>query len=433
MTPRSFVALLSCLLAFALAGCSNSGGGSSGTQIRIVNAVPDAAAIMVTVGSTTVVNNLAFQGLTQYSGVDSGAQEFKVSANGGASNAIDTTLNLNSGANYTYVVFNPVASTQALLIVDSGIPQPASGTFNFRVINVASGIGAVDVYLTPPGTDINGTSPTISSVPLAALSAILTPNAGSLELRITSAGTKDIIYDTPAQNFVSQSTYEIVVYTVGSARLVNVAFLNVDDAGTGQVENNLLAEYKVLNASQVPSALNVLVDGNLQLSNVPYAGVSNYVVANAGNRTFTVQATATPGANLLTLVNNLASASDTTIVLNGPAGALVGTVLKDNNLPPAAGRARIRFVNSSPDLGAVDVYINFSKQVSALATNAASSYIEVTADLNLGTAYEFDFNLAGTTTPVLQLKNTTIIATHTYSIYVIGVAAGLQGVVVKDD
>ena len=433
MISRSFVALLSCLLAFTLAGCGKSGGGGGGTQIRIVNVVPDAAAISVIIGSTTVVNNLAFQGLTQYSGVDSGSQEFKVSANGGASNAIDTMLNLNSNANYTYVVYNPVSSTQAALIVDSGIPQPASGTFNFRVINVASGIGLIDVYLTPPGTDINSTSPTVGSVNVGALSAILTPNAGSLELRITSAGTKDVIFDTAAQNFVSQNTYEIVVYTVGSARLVNVAFLNVDDAGTGQIENNLLAEYKVLNASQVASPLNVLVDGNLQLSNVPYAGVSLYVVTTTGNRTFTVQATATPGANLLTLVNNLASASDTSIVLTGPAGALVGTVLKDNNLPPAAGRARIRFVNSSPDLGAVDVYVNFSKQVSGLATNTASTYIEVTADANLGTAYEFDFNIAGTTIPALKLPNTTIIASHTYSVYVIGLAAGLQGVVVKDD
>jgi hypothetical protein len=418
---------------FTLAGCSSSGGGGSGTNIRVVNVVPDAAAISVTVGDTTVVTNLPFQGLTEYTGVGSGNQEFKVSANGGASNTIDTTINLNNSANYTYVLFNPVTNTTALLIVDSGIATPASGTFSFRVINVASGVGPVDVYLTLPGTDINSTSPTVGGVVLGGASAITTPNSGTLELRVTSAGTKDVIYDTPAQNFASESISEVVIYTVGSSRLVNVALLNVDDTGTGQVENNLLAEFKVLNASQVASPLNILVDGNLTLSNVPYAGVSNYVTAAAGSRNFTVQATATPGANLLSLVTTLGPATDTSIVLNGPAGTLVGTVLADNNLPPAIGRARIRFVNSSPDLGPVDVFVNFSKQVSALATNNASAYIEVTADAALGTAYEFDFNLAGTTTPVLKLPNTTIIANHTYSIYVIGLSTGLQGVVVKDD
>ena len=84
-------------------------------------------------------------------------------------------------------------------------------------------------------------------------------------------------------------------------------------------------------------------------------------------------------------------------------------MLADNNLPPPAGRARIRFVNSSPDLGAFDVYINFSKQVSGLATNSASAYNEVAADATIGTAFEFDFNLAGTTTPVLKLPNTVIV------------------------
>jgi hypothetical protein len=432
MNLRPALAIFSCLAALMLAACSHSGGGGGNTNLRIVNAIPDAAAISVTVGTQNVVSNLPFQGLTQYISVPSGNQEFKVSANGGASNAIDATLGLSGGANYTYVVFNPVASATAILVVDS-FPTPASGTFGFRVINAASGVGLVDVYLTAPGTDINSTSPTISAIAVGAVSAVFSPNAATLELRITAAGTKQILYDTGAQNFTNGASYQAVIYTVGSGTLVNVALLNIDTNGTGQVNANLLANFKVLNASQVASPLNVSVDGNLTLSNVPFAKASNYVTIANGNHTFTVQATATPGSNLLTLQSNLVSATDTTIVLNGAAGSLVGTVLADNNLPPATGRARLRFVNSSPNQGPLDVYINFSKQVSSLATNAASAYNEVTADTTLGTAFEFDFNIAGTTTPVLKLPNTTIVGGHTYSIYVIGLSGGLQGVVVQDD
>jgi hypothetical protein len=432
MNSRHAVAYFSCLLALALGACSHSGGGGGNTNLRVVNAIPDAAAISVTVATQTVVTNLAFQGLTQYVGVSSGAQEFKVSANGGASNAIDTTLNVNSGANYTYVVFNPVASATGLLFIDSGISSPGSGTFTFRVINVASGVGPVDAYLTPPGTDINATSPTISNVTLGAISNIVTPNTGTLELRVTAAGTKQVVYDTAPQAFVNPNIYEAVILTVGSSQLVNVAMLNVDSNGTGQLNPNLLAEFKVLNASQVSSPLNVSVDGNLTLSNIPYAAVSNYITTPTGTHTFGVQATATPGANLLNLQATLAAATDTSIVLNGSAGALAGTVLADNNLPPPLGRARLRFVNSSPNQGPVDVYINFSKQVSGLATNGASGYNEVAADSTLGTAFEFDFNIAGTTTPVLKMANTVIVANHTYTIYLIGLSTGLQGVLVKD-
>ena len=214
---------------------------------------------------------------------------------------------------------------------------------------------------------------------------------------------------------------------------MDVAVLNIDSNGTGQVKQNLLAEFKVINASLVASPLNVAVDGVITLSNVPYTGVSNYTTTSAGSHTFTVQATATPGANLVTLVNTLTAATDTSLVISGPAGALLPLVLQDNNLPPPAGRARLRFANVSADFPSLDVYVNFSKQVSSLTSNSASGYIEVTADTTTGTAFEFDFNTAGTVTPVLKMPNTTIIGGHTYTVYVVGPAAAPVGVVSKDD
>jgi len=431
MNSRLVVAFFSCLLALTLAACSHSGGGGS-TNMRIVNAIPDAPAVSVSVGGNTAVSNLPFQGVTNYISVSSGSQEIKVTANGGASNAIDQTLTL-PGSNITYILFNPVASATAILVNDSNLTAPTQGTFAFRVINVAAGIGLVDVYLTPPGTDLNSTSATISAASFGGVSALVNPNPGTLELRVTAAGTKQVIYDTAGQSFTAGNFYQAVVFTVGSGTLVNVAMLNLDDTGTGQTNQNLLANFKVLNASQVPSPLNVLVDGNLTLSNVPFGAVSNYVTIPAGNHTFGIQATATPGADLIDVVATLPPATDTSLVVNGQAGALTATVLSDNNLPPPVGRARVRFVNSSPNQGSLDVYINFSKQVSGLATNTASTYIEQTADATLGTAFEFDFNVAGTTTPVLKLPNTTLIAGHIYSVYVIGVAPALQGLLVKDD
>ena len=68
-----------------------------------------------------------------------------------------------------------------------------------------------------------------------------------------------------------------------------------------------------------------------------------------------------------------------------------------------------------------------------MASNSGSSYLEVTADATIGTAYEFDFNIASTTTPVLKLSAVSLIAGHTYTIYVVGPTTALQGVVAKDD
>lgn len=432
MNSRTRIVLL-CLLSLIVASCSKSGG-SSGARIRVMNAIPNAPAISLTLDTdSALVTNLQFQGLTQYLSTGSGSREFKVSANGGASFVIDTTLNLNSGTDYTYVVYGPVAAATGLLFADSGLANPNSGDFLFRAANTAAGVGTIDVYLTPPGTDLNTTLPTIGNVGFGSLSGIATVAKGIYEVRVTAANTKDVIYDTGATTFADQQKAEVVAFTKGSSKLVNVALLQIDNTGTGQVNDNLLAEFKVVNASSVASPLNVAVDGNLVLSNIPYTGVSNYTAVGAGPHTFTVQATATPGADLLSLPSTLDSATDTSLVLSGPAGALLPLVLSDNNLPPPAARAHVRFVNTSPDFAALDVYVNFSKQVSGLATNSASGYIELTGDTTIGTIYEFDFNTAGTVTPVLKLPNIPIIGNKIYTIYIVGPATAPLGVVAKDN
>jgi hypothetical protein len=434
MNSRRVLIFLLCLLSLTLASCGGKGSGGGSTRIRVLNAIPDATAISLTLDTNApIVTGLQFQQMTQYIDVGSGSHEFKVSANGGASNVIDTTLSLASGADLTYVVYGPVSAAVGLIFGDTGFTSPNSGNFAIRAVNAAAGVGPIDVYLTAPGTDLNTTSATIPNVGFGNVSAFTNVLAGTYEIRVTAANTKDVIFDTGTTAFADQTMIDVVAITKGSAKLVNMALLPITNTGAGQVNENLLAEFKVINASSVASPLNVAVDGTLTLSNVPYTGVSNYTTVSAGSRTFTVQATATPGANLLTLVNSLASATDTSLVLSGPAGALAPLVLQDNNLPPPTGRARLRFVDTSADFPSLDVYVNFSKQVSSLTTNSASSYLEVTADATIGTSYEFDFNTAGTVTPVLKLIGVSIIAGHTYTVYVVGPAAAPVGVVTKDD
>ena len=116
----------------------------------------------------------------------------------------------------------------------------------------------------------------------------------------------------------------------------------------------------------------------------------------------------------------------------GTAGAMVPLVLHDDNLPPAAGTAGVRIVNASASGDAFDVFVNFSKQVSGLAVGSASSYLSFNAAANVGTVYEFDFNVSGTTTAVLKLTNVALASGHKYTIYLAGPSSTLQGIVTQD-
>ncbi len=433
---RRLLTVLVCLLGLALASC-NSGNGVGATpnltRIRVINLVPNAPSIQVQLDSDQpFVSGLQFEQVTQYLEVKQGTHEFKVSADGGQTNIIDFTATLGMAQDFTFVVYGPVEAVNQRLLFDTNTTIPNGGTFLVRVLNVATGVTSVDVYLTQPGVDLGVTAPVVSGVSVGATSLYFPATTGNAELRITPGASKEVIYDAQVGAVADKSLAEIVVFGKGSAKLVNAAVLNIDASGTGQVYDSTLAEFKVLNAASLDAPLNVFADGALTLANIPFAGVSNYQKVGVGTRIITMESAASPGATLLTLEVSLAPATDTSIAVSGPGGALRSLVLSDNNLPSAVNRARVRFVNASPDLAAMDVYVNFARQFSNVASNAASPYAEIVADIT-GTVYEFDFNIAGTTTPVLKLPGVTLISGKTYTVYIVGPAAAPQGVISEDD
>ena len=432
--PRALLAAF-CLTSLILAGCSkNSNNDQGNAQLRVVNAFSQANALDLSVDAKPVVTGLPFQGNTQYANVDTGSQIFIVNVSGASTGLVNTTYSVSSNTKYSYLVFGPQTAVGALLLSDA-FNDPGDGYFAIRFANAAAGPAALDLYLTAPGADLTATAPSVANVSYGSggLFVPIAKGTGTFEIRITAAGTKDVVYDGAPQTFAEHSGATIVAFSKGSGKLVDVVLLRNDDPGSGGLADSTLTQYKVVNASLVPSALNVLVDGSLQLSNIPYTGVSNYQRTSAGTHNFSFEATTTPGASLLTLVQTLTAATDTSIALTGTAGALNALVLQDNNLPPPVATANIRFVNSSADVGAIDVFVNFSKQVSGLAANSASPYFNLTAAASTGTSYEFDFNLAGTTTSLLKLTSVILTAGHTYTIYLAGPGSSLRGIVSQDN
>ncbi len=401
--------------------------------LRVVNLIPDAnGALNVTIDTKTLVSGLNFEALTPYQQIDSGRRLIQVSIAGGAGTVLSMTLSFTGTVNYTLVISGTAAAPTSLLLSDVTL-DPGSGNFTIRAINVATGVPLVDVYVTVPGADLNLAAPTSAGVSLAAASAFVNLPVRSYQVRVTSAGSKDVIYNSTPQSFSERAHVEAVIYTRTSSKLVGVTLLNLDASGTSITSPNLLAQFKVINGSSVTSPLNVFINQNLLLSNIPFGGASSYQKTASGAPIISVQATATPGASLLTLMPTLGPGTDSSILLTGPAGALKALVLSDNNLPPVPIRARVRFVNGSDDVSLLDVFVNFSKLISSLAMGSASRGFEFTADPVAGTTYEFDFNLAGTTQPSLKLPGITLFGGKTYTIYVVGPQTALSGIVTGDN
>lgn len=437
---RSTLAAL-CAFALLLTGCNTGNGivtvANTQSHIRVVNLIPNAGgAINVTLDDNPFAAGLAFETLQPYQTtnaitLNNLTRTFRASVVGSVSTLITTVTAPIGQASYTYVMSGPITAPNGQLYDDTFV-DPGAGNFNVRLINAAAGIGAVDLYLTAPGADLNQVSPSVGGVTYGGFSPFAAIAAGNLQLRVTPVGSKDVIFQSPPHIYGERSAIDVVVYSRGSSSLVNVNLLNIDDTGNGLVLNNQLAQFKVVNASTIASPLNVFFDGGLRLSNIPIAGATSYQRTTAAAHTLAVEATATPGATLLTITPTFVPATDVSVFLEGPAGALTATILADNNLPPGTGNARVRVVNASADIPALDVFVNFSKQLSGLPLNSGAYSLELSAAAVDGTTYQFSFNVAGTSQTVLTLPAITVVGTRTYTLYVVGPASALKGAITQD-
>ena len=419
-----------CLAVLALAGCGlNPSGKGTGTTFRAANLIPGSTSVSVTVGGTSVMSGSPFETITPYQDIPAGTYTVNVNIAGFSIPVFTVAEALNNVSTYTFATFGPASNVVGVMLDDTLFINIPPNNFALRLVNASPTAGGIDIYLTAPGADISTASPLITGIFYAAGSAFISVPLGNYQLRLTRAGTKEVIFDAPAPSFADASGQTVLAYSRGSGQLVNVALLAT--AGPGTIIDNRLAQFKAINASSVASALNVFVDGDITLANIPYTGFSNYQVVNAGTRTITVEASATPGATLLTTSPSLTPATDTSIALYGSAGSLGALVLTDANVSTLSSNAQVRFVNVSPDLASIDVYANGTLAVSGLVQNSASGYALLDA-VGGGTSYQFDFDLAGTTTPVLTLPAVTLVAGNVYTIYVMGPASALRGIVVQD-
>jgi hypothetical protein len=395
--------------------------------VRVFNALVDGGQVTVTVGDQTVASGLPFEGITTYQDVNSGNQEVKITVGGGASTIVDTTTLLIDDSKYTYMIYGTSAAPTAQLVPDAAV-MPNSGEFLLIVPNAAFGSAGFDVYVTAPGVPLESMSPNLSNIQYTSNTNFATFTAGSYEVRATLPNSKQVIYDSGTLTFSERTPYYLVLYTKGSSTLLNGALLAQDTAGTGSIVNNTITQFKVVHAAPGTAPINAEVDGNPAFSNIPYQNASSYLPVPSGSHTVTFETVTAPGALIASAQPTLAAATDTSIVVTGLPGAQTAVVLSDLNLPGTAGTARVRFVNVAPNIGPVDVRVNFAAKVTSLQTNSGSAYVEFVED-----TYTIDFVVAGTATTLLSLPAVALTAARTYTLYLVGTSGQLAGVLTRDD
>jgi hypothetical protein len=394
-------------------------------SIRVVNLMPETAAIDVQVGGQPAFSAVAFQSLTGYQSYENTATSFSVHVTGSAASLISFSYNLAGEQPYTLVIYGTLTNPAASLLQEVA-SAPTNGNIQLSVINAAINQAAIDIYVTAPGVDITTVNPNFGSVGFNGTSLNLAFPPATYQVRITTQGTKTVIYDSGGTVLTPNIALSFIVYSKGSGVLVNAMALQ--SQGPGGALDSIYAQIKDMNGAPVVGAVNQLLGTTTIVSNLPYTGVSSYTQIPQGPTTVNFEATATPGATIASTPASPGAGTDVSAFVTGLPGSQQAFVLNDLNVPPAGGNIRLRFVNASWNSNPLNVAVNGVAQATAVAFPTASPYAQLAA-----ATVTVVFTDATTGAVVLTLPDLVLAAGHTSTIYVIGPQGAVGGVLTQDN
>ncbi len=431
---RFWSLLLPFMLAFAMGGCkidSINYFPPKPAQVRVMNLLPGIPAVDVVVGSTPLWTGVAFQSVTGYLNIENTVQQASVFIAGTTTLLAQGSFPLGGEQPYT-LTLSGTPSQPAMILLQEVVNPPTNGTVLISAYSAAANVPSIDLYAGPVGQDITNANPTYFSLNFNGTTFAVSFAPGVYEIKATISGSnpKVLVYDSGPITITGNTSLFFVPYAVGSSTLVNAMMLQ--SKGPTNLQNNLLARVKTVQAAPGNGPVDLLQSGVPVIANVAYGGVGGYnnVPARAAQvMSFANTGTTTP--TLAAVTTTLAPATDQTIFITGLPGAQQAVVLNDLNLPAPNGTVKVRVVNASPNTGPITVTAAPSATNTPLATGlpwpTASGYNFMAAGV-----YSFRVTDTATGTTLLTIPDTLLTAPQTTTIYVIGPAGTLTGVLTRD-
>lgn len=243
--------LLACAPLMLLAAC---GGGDDSVddrlsladpKVRFVHAYEGGPAVGLYRNGGTIggVDGVNYRFASNYFDVSSTAADYSVRTTTGGVQLSTQNLNPHQGDKYTFLAYAGAGGVPSVLFIED--PYNKSLTSNkarVRVVNASNNATAVDVYLTAPTTDINTVSPNYGAVALGSAvpgsgSDSVEFDANNYQLRITTAGTKTVIFNAPLN--LAQNA-DVLLVTEPSGVLANQIKVLAVTADSGTTAPELL-------------------------------------------------------------------------------------------------------------------------------------------------------------------------------------------------
>lgn len=178
---------------------------SDDVHVRLINAVPDAGALNVSVDGQRVWKQAAFRSSTGYQGIAAGTYSIQVSSESYGAMLTNRPITFQKDHAYTVLAWGLTrnAGTPAQVQVLADDPPMTGEKAGLRLINVAPGAGPVDLVV----NNIVG----LEAIKYGRRSGVLLLDSGDYDLKIAPANTPDTLAGPVRLHLDSGRTYTLVV------------------------------------------------------------------------------------------------------------------------------------------------------------------------------------------------------------------------------
>jgi hypothetical protein len=373
----------------------------------------------------TQATGVALETVSDYATLDPDDYTVKVRRTGSGSvlrsfageELVEDTIN-------TYVAYGEVGSFGALRIDDT-LDEADAGETRLSVANVSSA-GALDVYLTDASTDLDDTTPVLSSVG-AGLSPLST-DSGTYRLRVTAAGdSADVRLDVAAFTLTDRAVGSLILTSTQGGMLANAVYLPQG----GQPTKIANTKARLRGAVGLANGANASIQvGGQSVLTAATAGVigSRYTLLDAGTVPviLTVNGAVVPVPNV-----DLSAGTDyTLLVWSNATGAQTSLIVDDNRLPSGGTAvAKLRLLNGMSALAApLTLSVDFSPVIEGTLLGQVSDEIELAS----GTDRQFDLTNTSTAQSVLTRPSITLQGNSVYTLFMTDNGATPIGVLRRD-
>jgi hypothetical protein len=324
------------------------------TYVRVVHASPDAPNVDVYINGTRVIRNARYGRVGGYITTRPGEARIQVvRANRSLSRGpvlIDQQATFELGKAYTIAAAGLLDDIKGIVFTDDW-DAPGRGQTKMRVIHLSPNAPAVDVFAAPMGSDES--AKVASNVAFGEASDYATINSGGWNFDVKAAGTQ-----TTALMLDGITVTEGQVVTVFAIGLVNgrpalSGLTSVDATATP-------SRLRVLHASPDAPAVDVYLNGLIQLRNVRYKTISNYLDVLPGEHQIQIVPAGKTLAEGPVVIDTPLTVEKGKVYAVAAAGLLAdikAVVAVDAGEQPPAGRGQVRVWHLSPDAPAVDVAV----------------------------------------------------------------------------